>query len=235
MFMNFVSLLRKPNVVCNVKKNPMKILISILITFLCFSELFATPQYPDKILYNDIEYSLETNPLEQYFNKNQDTRPKGGVESTGLWRGYVATFEIIENQLYVKDVQIQIYNEKDKSFEWISVIDEIFPGLSERKIDWYNGILTLPYGELITYVHEGYSSTFENYILIEIADGKSIKSKNINYKEYETFKGKQFEIFKKSKRYIERKKELEKNGWKEKDIDLHLRSNVYDYTEIIIE
>lgn len=80
----------------------MKILISILMSLFSFAKVFGTAQYPDKIFYNNKEYSLLTNPLEKYFERNEDKRPKGGVTSSALWRGYVATFEIIENELFVK-------------------------------------------------------------------------------------------------------------------------------------
>ncbi|UUV22563.1 hypothetical protein [Paenimyroides aestuarii] len=212
----------------------MKIILVILLSVFSFAKVFATAQYPDRIVFNNKEYSLLTNPLEKYFEKNEDKRPKGGVMSTALWRGYVATFEIIENQLYVKDIKIQIWNEKSDDTEWKSVINEVFPKTEDRKIDWFNGLLTLPYGELINYVHMGYGSTYENYIIIEIEKGKYIKSKDLNFKEYENLKEKQFEAYIKSNEYLERKKELKKDGWKQKDIDGFLRSFVTEYTEKLL-
>ena len=62
----------------------MKILITILISVFSFTKVSATAQYPDKIFYNNKEYSLLTNPLEKYFEKNEDKRPKGGVISSAL-------------------------------------------------------------------------------------------------------------------------------------------------------
>lgn len=212
----------------------MKILITILISVFSFAKVSATAQYPDKIFYSNKEYSLLTNPLEKYFEKNEDKRPKGGVISSALWRGYVATFEIIENQLFVKDIEIKIWDEKFDRTEWKSVINEVFPEVAQRKIDWFNGLLTLPYGEQINYVHMGYDSSYENYIIIEIEKGKSIKSKDLNFKEYESLKRKQFEVYKKTVEYLERKKELKKDGWKQKDIDGFLRSFVTEYTEKLL-
>lgn len=212
----------------------MKIIITILISVFCFAKVFATAQYPDKIFYNDKEYSLLTNPLEKYFENHEDKRPKGGVISSALWRGYVATFEIVENQLFIKDIKIQIWNEKEDNTEWKSVINEIFPELNERKINWFSGLFTLPYGELINYVHMGYGSTYENYILIEIDKGIANKTKDLSFKEYENLKEKQFEVYKKTNEYRERNKELKKEGWKQKDIDRFLRSFVTEYTEKLL-
>lgn len=194
-------------IVFKIKTNHMKIILVILISFFSFSKAFATAQYPDRIIFNNKEYSLFTNPLERYFVKNEDKRPKGGVISTALWRGYVATFEIIENQFYVKDIEIEIRNKTSDGTEWKSVIDEVFPKTEDRKIDWFNGLLILPYGELINYVHMGYESTYENYIIIEIDKGKYLKSKDLNYKEYENLKERQFEAFYNSNEHSGRKED----------------------------
>lgn len=212
----------------------MKILLSILISFFSFAKISATAQSPDKIYYNNKEYALLTNPLEKYFEKNDDKRPKDGIVSSALWRGYVATFEIVEDQLFVKDIQIKIWDETSEKTAWKSVIDEVFPKIEQRKVGWFNGFLTLPYGKQINYVHMGYGSTYENYVLIEIEKGKSIKSKELNFKEYENLKEKQFETYKTTEEYLKQKKELKKKRWKEKDIDRFLRSYVVEYTEKLL-
>ncbi|MEN8123269.1 MAG: hypothetical protein ABFS35_23230, partial [Bacteroidota bacterium] len=120
----------------------------ILITFLIFSFGYSkavnllTAQYPDKIKYNGIEYSLNTNPLEPYFEKNPEKRPQS--YSTALWRGYVGHFEIIENQLFVTDITIPShYTDPDgkTKIKSISIYKRIFPENDKVKIDWYSGIL----------------------------------------------------------------------------------------------
>lgn len=211
----------------------MKIILSIFVFILSSTNLFATAQHPDMIIYNDKEYVLQTNPLEQFFEQYPDKFPKGAVTSSALWRGYVATFEIIDNQLTVRDIQIQTFSEKE-GLGWKSVIDEVFPELGERKIDWFNGLLTLAYGEVINYVHMGYGSTYKNYILIDIEKGKFKTANKFDYKGYEKFKNKQFEIYKKTNEYLERRKELEKDNWESEKIDEFLKSYVTDYTQKIL-
>ena len=65
---------------------------------------FATAQFPDELIYERKEYSLHTNPLEEYFAKNKSARPESGNMTTALWRGYAATFKIKEGWLFVKEV-----------------------------------------------------------------------------------------------------------------------------------
>jgi hypothetical protein len=200
--------------------------------------VYPTAQYPDKIIYNGKEYSLNVNPLESYFARNPERRPKGGISSTALWRGYVATFEIINNELILKDIKIEIFTgsiPNDIKYEWKSVMDDFVLENSIFKIDWFTGLLVIPNGKLINYVHMGYGSTYENYILLEIKGGNFIQEKRMNYIEYTQYKDKQFEIYKRTEEY---KKELEESledGYSSEFMDDFLRSFESDYTTWILD
>jgi len=65
----------------------MKTFILTVISFFLSVCSYGTSQTPDKIIYKGQEYALNTNPLEIYFLKNPDLRPKSEIMSTGLWRG----------------------------------------------------------------------------------------------------------------------------------------------------
>ncbi len=213
----------------------MKIFITIVFAIFCFIKVSATDQNPDIIIFNNKVYPILTNPLEKYFEKNEDKRPKGeGVVTSDLWRGYVATFEIIFNQLFVIDIKIQTWNVQSEKIVWKSVINEVFPIIEERKINWFNGLLTLPYGEIIKHGYLGSPYTYGYYILIEFEKGKSIKYKNLDFKEYENIKEKQFEAYKKTNEYLEERKRLKKRGLKQKDIDDLLRIGIIEKTEKLL-
>ena len=159
-----------------------KLLVILLCLFSISVNTYATAQYPDKIIYNGTEYDLFVNPLEKYFLINPDKRPKGKITSTALWRGYIATFEIIDGKLLLKDIEIQISTGLFPSieYEWKSVLSEFLDGQSYFNMDWFSGLLVIPYGKLINYVHMGYESTYEDYILLEIENGKFISEKMKN-------------------------------------------------------
>jgi hypothetical protein len=213
-----------------------KILI-IILNLLIGLKVFATTQYPDKIIYNGKGYNLHSNPLEAYFEKNPDKRPQGGIISTALWRGYVATFEIKDNQLYLKDIEIQYQDTTSKesyNYKWKSVINEVFPKQKEIKIDWLTGLLVIPHGKLVNYVHMGYGSTYKNYILLEIDKGDLKKELNFKYKEYEKFKERQFQVFKQTEEYKKIKTDLQKDGSTDEFIDSFLKSWVTEYTSKIL-
>ena len=159
----------------------MKPLITGHLLLLFSNGLFATAQYPDKIIYRGKEYSLHSNPMENYFALYPDKRPAGGIHSTACWRGYIATFEIREEQLFLKDIQCE-YSKKDKKYsyetEWKSVLNEVFPKDSVVKIDWFTGLLVLPFGKIVNYVHMGYASSYENYYVLELENGNFKKEKS---------------------------------------------------------
>ena len=172
--------------------------ILLLITF----KSFGTAQTPDKILYNGIKYDLMSNPLEVYFNKFPEKKPLANSNSTALWRGYIATFEIFESKLFLKDIVVQkLKDTLNNEIEEISVFKKIFGPVERFNCDFYSGLLVLPYGELVNYVHMGYASTYANYILLEINESNLVNIKDYDYKEYLPFKENQYKAFKKTAEY----------------------------------
>lgn len=195
--------------------------------------VFATAQASDKILYKGKEYCLHTNPMEAFFEKHPDKKPEGGVMSTALWRGYVATFTITNQTMQLRDIEIQIRVEKEKSkypYEWKSVLNELVPKGETLTIDWLTGILVLPDGELMRYVHMGYGSTYENYILIEVKSGKVTGKRELGHKQYELLKAYQFAEYKNTDKYRASFDELTKNGQGKEHIDKFLRQYETQYT-----
>ena len=215
--------------------NRLALLAVILLAFSL--TVLATAQYPDKIFYEGKEYMLHSNPMEAYFQKFPDKKPSGGIISSALWRGYVATFEITDGVLRLKDIEIRVDKSGSKSFdpEWKSVIETIVPKGEVLKIDWFTGLLVLPHGEVVNYVHMGYGSTYEKYVLLEITKGILGRSKRFDYKEYEKFKDRQFAEFKKTDEYKKLVDDMKKDrNYDDKFIDDFLRSFVTSYTSKIL-
>ena len=229
-----------PNIKFN-KMNTIKKLFlftALFFALLSSNNIFATAQAPDKIIIKGEKKNLFSNPMEAYFVLNESKRPKTSIRSTALWRGYIATFEVIENELFVIDIEIEIKDETKESFDTIlkSVFKEIFEDNQKVKVDWLNGILVIPYGERISYVHMGYGSTYEFYTLLEIQNGNLTKEMNFGYKEYEIFKEKQFQVFKTSEKYLELKKMMKKQGEKNQNsIDSFIKYFVIEYTSKILD
>ncbi|SFO24573.1 hypothetical protein SAMN05421741_12931 [Paenimyroides ummariense] len=203
-----------------------RFLITILFFVFSTFQVLATSQAPDKIIFNDKEYSLLTNPLEAYFKINPEKRPKNTLSISSLWRGYVATFEIKNNRLYVSKIEIVNFDKENDSMIASDIISDLFPSEADRYLDCYSGILTICYGEIVDYVHMGYESAYENYILIEITAGNFIKSKEMSLKELNSYKKAQFKIFKKTPKYLVEKEALSSYGFNRKHSDKILRDKI---------
>ena len=205
------------------------LLILIIFTFgILKAENIVTAQYPDKITYKGTEYNLNSNPLEPYFEKNPENRPD--MVSTALWRGYVGHFEIIENELYLTDMKRPIsYTDDDGNFKekWVSIYRMYFPRQEKVKIDWFSGILILPHGKMVEYVHQGYASTFSKYWLIEIENGTFNEARNYDNKEFVKFKKRQFEVFEQTEEYKKLYAEFKETD--ESNDDTFVKSFISDF------
>ncbi|HUF04340.1 MAG TPA: hypothetical protein VMM38_09210 [Aridibacter sp.] len=212
---------------------------AVIFLLACSMCAFATAQIPDKLIYKGETHFLHSNPLEVYFDKFPEKRPKGGVMSSALWRGYVATFELKDGELILNDVEIQ-YSAKNESgshaFAWKSVLEDVVPKGEVLKIDWFTGILVVPRGKVVNYVHMGYASTYETYTLIEIEKGMFRKSRDFDHKAYDAFKARQFEAFKKTEDYKKLVADIKKDDPDATDefIDSFLRIYVVSYSSKIL-
>lgn len=213
----------------------MKIHAVIVFLFFLNTMVFGTPQIPDKIIYKgDIRF-LDSNPFEYYFKKFPDKRPHSEIQSSGLWRDYVATFEILNNQLFLIDIEILVPDPTDKNgfrTSLKSVFKEIFPKEKRITIDWVTGLLAI-FKERKVYSQD---SASDFCILMEIKNCNLLKERKYNQKQYEDFKKKQFEAFKKTKEYknIKEKMKRDNKDYTEESIDSFLRSSIIRYSSKIL-
>jgi len=169
----------------------------IITFFMQYFFAFATIQRPDIIIYNGKEYDIDFSvwPLEEYFREFPEKRPVTDLY-TNLWRGYIATFEIIQNELWVIDIKIIDDREgiieainPDGTFKYRSIINEIFNGNNRIIIDWFNGMLILPQFNRVELARLCLSNNAnEYYIKLDIQNGivlnESIMTRD-QYIEYE--------------------------------------------------
>lgn len=87
----------------------------------------------------------------------------------------------------------------------------MFPNESDRTMDWFSGVLVVPLGDLVEYVHLSYASLYEKYLLIRIKNGRVVEAAEMSYEEYMGYKVRQFEKFKASSEYKNIYNELSKD------------------------
>jgi len=124
-----------------------------------------TAQSTEKLIYKGKNYSMCTQPLDDYFNIcNIKFEPK--IICSALWRGYIGSWEIINDRLYLTGIQGNTHNYGKLK------LTTFFPNFSERVFaHWYSGVIRLPVGKMLEYEHVGYGSTYEKDILIEVSKG----------------------------------------------------------------
>ncbi len=161
----------------NLSRNLFPVLFIALFIVLQASLAFATAQAPDKVIYQKQERMLFANPLENLYTDAD--RPnfmiKPFVVSSGNWRGYVATWEIDGEELYLKGIDSYLCSGQTEISCKKVKLKDLFPGKVQNDrilADWFTGKLRIPDGKQLQYVHMGYGSSYERDIILDIQKGK---------------------------------------------------------------
>jgi hypothetical protein len=140
-------------------------------------------QLPDKILLNGVIQHLYSNPLEHYWIIMDKKRPTF-YPLPNCRRGYIATWEVRDSQLYLKEI--------DGNYERTTIFfgkestrynsKTLFPKSGGRlvKATWYSGKLRIPQGKMTIY-DEDYGSRFEQEIIITVEKGNVVKMVTLDY------------------------------------------------------
>lgn len=124
-----------------------------------------TAQVPEKLLYQGERVPMCTNPLCVYFAMG-GFNPHFEYTYTALWRGYVGSWEIVDDRLYLISLVGSLEDGSD------ATLATVFPGFADRVFaHWYSGTIRIPQGRQLEYVHMGYGSTYERDFFLEIERG----------------------------------------------------------------
>ena len=133
-----------------------------------------TAQISEKLLFNGDVCSMCNEPLSMYFSLG-GTNPVFQSNNTALGRGYIGSWEIIDNRLYMIGLSGNLKDGTEASLEMV------FPGFPDRVFaHWYTGKVRLPQGKILDYVHAGYMSTYERDLFLHLEKGVITKTELIN-------------------------------------------------------
>jgi hypothetical protein len=133
---------------------------------------WTTTQFSDILFLDGQKHFLDSLPLEQYYG-SENPRPDFRWPNTATWRGYIATWEIINNVLYLKSIRA-----------WTSQgevgLAVLFPG---RKgpvpATWFTGQLKVPHGKILK---PGVPQPlYEQYLILTVEKGRVIKRDRIDH------------------------------------------------------
>lgn len=135
-----------------------------------------TAQASDILYFDGNEYMLYSEPLEEYFGQNPP-RPEIEATCTACWRGYIATWRIKRDKLYM--ISLQSFDGDD-----LALKQKLFPGDDMIFASWFTGPLVCPYGDEVEYVHMGYGTTYEKYLIIGVEHGILTSTNDISLDQY---------------------------------------------------
>ncbi|MDC0571362.1 hypothetical protein OAO52_05630 [Flavobacteriaceae bacterium] len=136
-----------------------------------------TIQAGDIISYNGEKKTIATEPLKPYLETRSDV---GFIfKSTALVRGYIGTWKIKNNKLYL--VSLIGFIEKNNQVD----LNYLFPNKTEVFASWFSGDIRIPEGDLIQKINLGYASVFARDRVLNFNKGLLISETvkdNINQK-----------------------------------------------------
>ena len=132
-----------------------------------------TAQLKERLIILGKEYGMATEPLAVYLQELQ-AKPKLILFSTACWRGYIGSWELLNNKLYLVDFSGKI-NDDNKIVD--VGLDYLFPGRERVFAKWFSGTIRVPHGKVTNYIHAGYLTEYEAEFLLEFKEGNLIDDK----------------------------------------------------------
>jgi hypothetical protein len=184
---------------------------ALSIFVLVATDTMATVQVPDVIIIDGKNENLDTNPLAPYLSAYPNVIPKSDDPTADNWRGYVATWEILDGKLFLRKIDVAFRNPKAPPNEdgriVKNVIRKIFPDSRHLAATWYSGALVIPRGKLVKYVHIGYGSTYERYTIVTVNQGVVSRMLDLSAEDFSKYRESQFQAFKRTPEYATKFKE----------------------------
>lgn len=119
-----------------------------------------TAQAGDTLIFEGESYTIASEPLYDYLEQK-------GIEfismSTACWRGYLATWEIKKDKLFLTELEAYVGNYSKVELSYL------FPGKKEVFAEWFSGEIIVQHGKMLQYFHAGYESIYEKemYLIFE--------------------------------------------------------------------
>ncbi|HXG23568.1 MAG TPA: hypothetical protein VNJ09_03355 [Chthonomonadales bacterium] len=130
-----------------------------------------TAQVHEKLIYEGEELSMAVCP--PLPKQDPRVRERGSEEmaacdrsvfSTACWRRYIATWEIKDGKFYLVDITGRYK---------LAAEAPIFA-------DWFSGVLRIPRGKILHYVHMGFETVYEEDLLVTIEKGVVVETKVVD-------------------------------------------------------
>jgi hypothetical protein len=148
--------------------------LTLTLCCLVSSNALAIAQIPEEIQFEGRSEMLFSEPLNYYLVQNNNLAKLepylGKDRCSGSWRGYRGTWEIRDSRLHLLRLETSPCSERPTQVPLSAIFFDAAPVLAK----WYTGTLVVPTGRRIEYVHLGYESRYEWYIVFTVVEGRVV-------------------------------------------------------------
>ena len=178
------------------------LLLVSLALLIAIPSVHATEQTPDRITVNGRTAELQVNPLDAYLKAHPDRQPK--ATSSANWRGYLADWSIVDNQLLLTRIYREDMEERDG--EIIHTQQEIHGAIMPNtelpvQATWFSGVLIVGHGGGHGDAHMGYSQHYGTVELFRIEAGVVTKSVQMDGAAFHAERVRQFKVYRATPAY----------------------------------
>jgi hypothetical protein len=146
----------------------------LLLALLYPSLIFAAAQNPEKLRIDGKEESLMATPLEEFWSAARPRPELLSQTSWACWRGYIGTWEIIDNKLCLLQLARTEIKPKDDSFEEVDIslpLKSFFGTDGPVLAEWFSGVLRVARGQVLAQVNTGYASVYAEDLFLIVEHG----------------------------------------------------------------
>jgi len=131
-----------------------------------------TAQIKEVLIFQGETFAMASEPLYPWLNRRRNKKIQFRRYSTACSRGYVGTWEIIDDRLDLIKLRGKFMDGREVE------ISDLFPERPSPVLaDWFDGELRCPMGQLLGYVHSGYSSIYERDLFLKFKAGMLIEQR----------------------------------------------------------
>jgi len=131
-----------------------------------------TAQVGDRLRIGGRDVEMLSVPLEVYFEKHG--HPEFASPVTCLWRGYVASWEFVNDWLSLVGVAGWLQTKNGTIASQNLPLVAVMPGFTgDTRATWFTGTLRLPRGRIIKREHLGFHRLHARDYLIEVECGRA--------------------------------------------------------------
>jgi len=163
-----------------------RVILILALLFVC-SLGNATEQILEEISIGDGLFTIYERPLSQLISKENFIELYDPPKCSAVWRGYLGTWTIRDNKLYLNflerdpcNLTADSRNWEEKQFDFKKIIPGKDFSLQEIEASWYSGDITIPLGEFRV-VEFNEKKELEFQIIVYKVNKGNIESRKIKY------------------------------------------------------